>query len=129
MDEYISKTELLKVINTDIAEAHNERCVQLLNAILYATTADVVPKSEVEKLTVELDAMRGAANSYKIHYNSISREIFEEIEKIIQDRKNKELKLQGDNKTISPFTYSCNVLTIIQYKIAELKKKYLEEKE
>ena len=113
MDEYISKTELLKVINTDIAEAHNERCVQLLNAILYATTADVVPKSEVEKLTVELDAMRGAANSYKMHYNSLAREIFEEIE------------------SKKMFLKDCvgNMGVVVLFKdISELKKKYTEEK-
>ena len=54
MDEYISKTELLKVINADVAEADNERCVQLLNAILYVPTANVVPKSEVAELEIKL---------------------------------------------------------------------------
>lgn len=49
--------------------------------------ADVVPKSEVDRLTVELEAMRGSANSYKMHYEKakqeVAREIFEEIEKQI----------------------------------------------
>ena len=52
--------------------------------INFMPTADVAPKSEVERLTVELEAMRGAANSYKMHYENakteIAREIFEEIE-------------------------------------------------
>lgn len=38
-------------------------------------TADVVPKSEVDRLTVELDAMRGAANTYKMHYENAMKEI------------------------------------------------------
>lgn len=42
MDEYISKTLLLETINTDIAIPHNERCAQLLEAILNAPVEDVV---------------------------------------------------------------------------------------
>ena len=41
-EEYISKTQLLKSINTDIAMPHNERCAQLLEAILNAPVEDVV---------------------------------------------------------------------------------------
>ena len=70
---------------------------------LKAYIADVVPKSEVAK-------------------------IFEEIEEIIRDRKLKELKRQGDNKTISPFTYSLGALNILEFQIAELKKKHTEDK-
>ena len=67
----------------------------------YKQKSDVVQKSAVERLEVEietlkdnnehlavmleeakveLDAMRGAANSYKMHYENLAREIFEEIE-------------------------------------------------
>jgi hypothetical protein len=49
MAEYISRNELLRVINSNVAEAHNERCAQLLEAILNAPTTDVVPKSEVAR--------------------------------------------------------------------------------
>ena len=42
MAEYISRDDLLNVINANVAEAHNERCSQLLEAILNAPTADVV---------------------------------------------------------------------------------------
>ena len=42
MSEYINRNELLKNINENVAEAHNERCSQLLEAILNAPTADVV---------------------------------------------------------------------------------------
>ena len=56
-------------------------------AIYDAPTADVVPKSEVERLEVELKAMRGAANSYKMHYENakseVAREIILEIDTLI----------------------------------------------
>lgn len=70
--------------------------------------ADVVPKSEVDRLeyekqlifeegqawhdkaeqnALELKAMRGAANSYKMHYekakSEVAMEIFEEIQKMV----------------------------------------------
>ena len=94
-------------------------------------------KDEVERLTVELEAMRGAANSYKMHYEKgkqqvaerymlkadgslemiptvesvraeVAREIFEEIENIIID--------------------GCEVYhTMEPEDFAELKKKYIGE--
>ena len=42
MSEYIDRNELLKNIHKNPAEPHNERCSQLLEAILNAPTADVV---------------------------------------------------------------------------------------
>lgn len=68
--------------------------------------ADVVPK-------VELDAMRGAANSYKMHYektkNELAREVFEEIE----------------NKKIFLKDHAGNMGVVVMLKdIAELQKKY-----
>lgn len=39
---YIDADALLKTINKNPAEAHNERCAQILEAILYAPTADAV---------------------------------------------------------------------------------------
>ena len=77
---------------------------EMLEIIADAPNADVVPKSEVERLQIELDAMRGAANSYKRHYDNLAREIFEDIER--------EIKNHG--------------ITYAQRKIAELKKKYTE---
>lgn len=40
-EEYISKTQLLESINTDVAIPHNERCTQLLEAILNASKVNV----------------------------------------------------------------------------------------
>ena len=37
----------------------------------------------LEEAKVELEAMRTAANSYKMHYNNLAREIFEEIGDIV----------------------------------------------
>lgn len=45
-------------------------------------TADVVPREEVDNLKVEFDAMRSAANSYKMHYQNIAKEIFKDIDDI-----------------------------------------------
>jgi hypothetical protein len=52
-------------------------------------TVDVEPKSEFERLTVELEAMRTAANSYKMHYENLAREIFEELEKYFYNNEHK----------------------------------------
>ena len=112
MDEYLSKTELLRVINTDIAEAHNERCVQLLNAILYATTADVVSKSEYDRLKKSFQEAKGYLNRlYGIRVD-VASEIFAEIE------------------SKKMFLKDCagNMGVVVSFKdIAELKKKYTEE--
>lgn len=114
MDEYISRNELLKDVQSNVAEAHNERCAQLLEAILNAPTADVVPKSEVEKLVqvgtrlgqenetlkdnnehlavileetkIELKAMRGAANSLKMHYEK-AMEVQKEVHRLASEIK------------------------------------------
>ncbi len=83
----------------------------LRSAISFAetlATADVAPKSEVERLTIELEAMRTAANSYKMHYENLAREIFQEIERHMATN-------NADLSIIKASTF------------AELKKKYTEE--
>ena len=77
MDEYISRNELLKAVQSNVAEAHNERCAQLLEVILNAPTADVVPKSEVERLKAEKDAL---IKNYAECMKDYASEIFAEIE-------------------------------------------------
>jgi hypothetical protein len=47
-----------------------------------APIANVVPREEFEKLKVELAAMCSAANSYKILYQNLAKEIFEDIDDI-----------------------------------------------
>ena len=51
MAEYISRDDLLKVIYANVAKKHNERCSQLLEAILNAPPADVAP---VEMITEKI---------------------------------------------------------------------------
>lgn len=48
---------------------------EVRKALQMTPTEDVVAKSEVERLTVELNAMRGAANSYKMHYENAKAQI------------------------------------------------------
>lgn len=97
--------------------------------------ADVAPKSEVERLKVEggileqecgklmgtvasleieLAAMRTAANSYKMHYENLAREIFEEIERLAMSKIDADLSIAQLNDT-----YYIEA-------IDELKKKYLD---
>ena len=90
-----------------------------------------VPKSEVDKWKeineqLHKEMSEQMIEERKIERNYVARKIFEEIEKIIQDRKNEEIKRQGDNKMISPFTYSFGALELIEFQFAELKKKYTE---
>ena len=95
----------------------------------YKPTADVVPKSEVDRLTVELEAMRTAANSYKMHYENLAREIFEEIEDFIKKQHNymDELYFNSDDEVIQVY-YGCKIGTYNHIKnfIEKLKKKYTE---
>lgn len=51
------------------------RELSFYNDVIEMLENDVVPNSEVESLQVELDAMRGAANSYKMHYEEAQAEI------------------------------------------------------
>lgn len=128
---YIEKEPLIEFItkglnNPDKTKAFGYDAIEILTEIKYAPTADVAPKSEVERLTVELDAMRGAANSYKMHYENakaeVAREIFEEIEKIMDT-------LIYDYKKVSRYQDGDTVWYVKDFLLAELKKKYMEEKE
>lgn len=48
--EYVERAALLEEVHRNPADAHNERCAQLLEAILYAPTADVVEKEQYDYL-------------------------------------------------------------------------------
>ena len=80
----------------------------------YAITLINRQKAEIDRLTVELDAMRGAANSYKMHYEAAGVEtagkIFAEIE---------EYRAKGD--------YS-EFYVLLSSSVEKLKKKYTEGK-
>lgn len=75
--KYIKNT-ILNDCDYSTADAYN----RAFNKELDKLTDIVAAKTEVERLTIELDAMRGAANSYKMHYENLAKEIFAEIEKL-----------------------------------------------
>ena len=80
-------------------------------------SADVAPRSEVERLTIELEAMRGAANSYKMHYENLAREIFSELDSILKAHTT-EQHYRGER--FIPKTIDIGIVKAI----ADLKKKY-----
>ena len=69
-----------------------------------------------EQLAIELEAMRTAANSYKMHYENaraeVAREIFKEIETYI--------------KQLRKYQYCNNPLAFVFHILEEKKKKYTE---
>ena len=115
MARYIDADALYKATQKRIAEANEARMAvvddEFLDLINDALTEDVAPRAEVERLTVELQAMLGAANSYKMHYENLAKEIFGEIEKCM---------LHDLIPSIGVYKGS------LELRIAELKKKYTE---
>ena len=47
--------------------------------------ADVVPRADYESLKIELGAMRGAANSYKMHYEGFLRRLIVCLKSILRN--------------------------------------------
>ena len=129
MDEYISRNELLKVIQLNVAEAHNERCAQLLEAIVNAPAADVVPKSEVEDLKDTNEHLAVLLMEAKAE---VAREIFEEIEREINDALKNNYTIRVDFEDSDELYHNINgkinALRGIEYFISELKEKYTEDK-
>lgn len=93
----------------------------------FPPTANVVPKSEYERLTIELEAMRTAANSYKMHYERLAKEIFEEIEATISSMKFN-AKTKRKTVRVEELIEQMELLQkCILEIIAEIKKNYMEE--
>lgn len=111
--EYVNKESLARHIENSFGEISTPFVVREIRQF---PAADIVPKSEVEELQIELQAMRMSANSYKMHCENaraeVAREIFEEIEKFIYRYLNDADYTGGD----------------IIYDIAELKNKYTGER-
>lgn len=133
-------------INADML-FKNEYMIKIFWEYLYSIPeADVVPRSEVEKLKVELEAMRGAANSYKMHYEQAQAEkdnliatyeammrtyaeqLFEEIEKKIAEEDNIFEKCASMIVGSDYCNGRSEAIGFILGLIAELKKKHLGEK-
>ncbi len=94
MERYIEADSTIKAIRDKFniyfevpCDSDDRRVQEIIgkvkNVIQEQPTADVVPKSEAERLTVELEAMRTAANSYKMHYENLARAIFEDMDKLL----------------------------------------------
>ena len=90
-------------------------------------TADLYAKRMVG-LEVELKAMRGAANSYKMHYENLAREIFEEIEQEINAALQSNYKvlpqIEQSESLWNRVTGKIDALRGIDSFIAQLKNKY-----
>lgn len=76
MPRYYESESLIDFVKQNTPHINGETTMECVErAIQKAPTAYVVPKSEVERLTVELEAMRTAANSYKMHYENAKAEV------------------------------------------------------
>ena len=121
MDEYIKREDAISALcfgcNQEFSDEPCEpnECA-LRQAIKAVPTADVVPKSEVERLQEMLDAtIAGQETLQKSLVNAkaeVAREIFAEIEEILEYW-----------YSATPDSYSGVILTYI----TELKKKYIPQ--
>lgn len=145
----------------DLIEWCKDECIRQAYAM---PTADVAPRAEVDKarlrgyeqgkrdnvygfsakelaekierLSVELEAMRGAANSYKMHYEKakieVAREIFEEIDREINDALQSNYKvlpiIEESEALWNRVNGKIDALRGIDGFIDELKQKYTEDK-
>lgn len=140
MAEYIEREALIKELQEEIefdSPMHNEvendwltRGLKIaLKDVKRFPTADVVPKSEVEKLKADVEVWKQnrfnlfqRLECYEMARQKVASEIFEEIEQSI---------------AVHAFTsksedYADGIYDAIEWvdsKIAELKKKYTEDKE
>ena len=87
----------------------------------YKPTADVAPKSEVERLRELNNSLLEAGQEWQKRYENLAREIFEEIEKI-----GKTIKLPGVFRDGVLEIVNAPFLCIEPSDVAELKKKYTE---
>ena len=87
---------------------------------------------KVEKIAIELEAMRMAANSYKMHYENarveVAREIFEEIERVVGKQYNHYVFGNNDFDSIEQDAI-INFSETLSDCFAEHKKKYTEGKD
>lgn len=155
---YIEREALLELINEDCKYKNptneytrgcNEVCDWAIKTIRDMPAADVVPKSQydlavaereanVKGFAVGLEAMRGAANSYKMHYENLAREIFRDINREIKEAlksnynaKSERLKspcIDMADEFIGYCEGKIDALREIQNFIDKLKEKYRELK-
>ena len=131
MPKYFDSDELLKKLPDDLPYKASVKRV-----LIQAPVADVAPKSEVEKLKADVEVWKQnrfniyqKLECYKMTRAKVAREIFEEIDLIFRNyyakcSENKELKLLEPLCQAERF-----VINEMWHEVAELKKKYTEEKE
>ncbi len=109
----------------------NAKAVKL--AIDNTPTADVVPKSEYDRLKKLFKDMTQEAKGYLNRLYGIradvAREIFEEIELFLNkaiDGWRKEISFACDSRKIEMIDFRIGAFKYCLYEIAELKKKYTE---
>ena len=112
-EEIIDALEKEIQIANDIGDVHS----MMINIGLIEDALDLInrQKAEIEKLTTELVGMRGAANSYKMHYDNAQAEI-------------KELKMviEAINDTIYPLPFETDFDKAIKTAKAEAIKEFAE---
>ncbi len=115
MPEYIDKEKLIR----DLIDNRSFYPVIVKKAIENAPTEDVVPRSEVEQLQRNLEQCE---NGYRQQIHILQCKHKDEVEKIFEEIK-KILKTQ------EKYLYCNPSLAYIYDLIAELKKKYIGEKQ
>lgn len=116
MARYIDADELLNKLPDDLPYKASVKRV-----LIQAQEAEVVPRAE-------LDAMRGAANSYKMHYEEAKQEADRLAVELEAENALREVRIERIFAEIEKFfTKYAPYTTISKDDIAELKKKYTED--
>lgn len=99
---------------------NDENCVgrMLTNAL------DLIKRkeTEIEKLNVELVGMRGACESYKIHYDNAQAE----IERLREENKNQKLVIEEIEDTINPLPFETDFEKAIRIAKSEAIKEFIK---
>lgn len=138
MDEYIKKQDLIDWCNETYQKQTKiqgkEYCNAFLQAVVMAPTADVVPKSEVEKLIIDRNAARlgmiAEHERLKMARADVAREIFAELEKLVALKIPPHIRpiFKNDRNFEDGFRDGkSDALMEVLALIAELEKKYTEE--
>ena len=119
---------------TDYSEA-SINDIPIDDALGLAPTADVVPKSEVEKLYKEIDRLSQVvlyhdsfkADEIKDARQEVAREIFEEIEEYAELQiESLNIAEKVDSRVADFFGGANQAFVLLLDRLAELKKKYTE---
>lgn len=114
-DEYISRKEAILAVTNDGCTAN------VVNVLYHLPSADVAPRAEVEYWKEQCfhACMNNGCLDKAIVKTAVAKEILEEIERLIT----KECLIFKDENGIRGY-----VDASVHYAIAELKKKYAEDK-